>query len=139
MNPSFADVLACTLRVEKHDVAVANTAAEGIRLGVADRPDVVVAAWVLRGDVHGGEVCRRIHAASPCMKAVIITGRDELVSCAKRYCRCAVAVLAKPFHREDLLGAVRKALLRSDVAIPPVHTLVADLPNLAVGTIPIPR
>ena len=29
MNPSFADVLACTLRVEKHDVAVANTAPDG--------------------------------------------------------------------------------------------------------------
>ncbi len=138
MNPSFADVLACTLRVEKHDVAVANTAAEGIRLGVADRPDVVVAAWVLRGDVHGGEVCRRIHAASPCTKDVIITGRDEFVSCAKRYCRSAVAVLAKPFHRDDLLGAVRKAL-RSDAAIPPIHPLAADLSNMAINTILVPR
>jgi DNA-binding response OmpR family regulator len=138
MNPSFADVLACTLRVEKHDVAVANTAAEGIRLGVADRPDVVVVAWSLRGDVHGGEVCRRIRAASPRTKAVIITGRDEFVSRAKRYCRCAVAVLAKPFHREDLVGAIGKAL-RSNAAIPPIHTLAADLPNAAVDTIPIPR
>ena len=137
MNPSFADVLACTLRVEKHDVAVANTAAEGIRLGVAGRPDVVVTAWMLRGDVHGGEVCRRIRAASPHTKAVIITGRDEFIVRAKKYCRCAVAVLAKPFHREDLLGAVHKAL-RSDVAISPIHSFAADLPNAALNTILIP-
>jgi DNA-binding response OmpR family regulator len=138
MNPSFADVLACTLRVEKHDVVVANTAAEGIRLGVAGRPDVVVTAWSLRGDVHGGEVCRRIRAVSPRTKAVIITGRDEFIALAKKYCRCAVAVLAKPFHREDLLGAVRKAL-RSDVAIPPIHPFAADLSNIAVNTILVPR
>ena len=137
-NPFFADVLACTLGVEEHDVTVAGTAAEGVRLGAAGRPDVVVAAWSLRGDMHGGEVCRRIRAASPGTKAVIITGRDEFVSQAKKYCRCAVAVLAKPFHREDILGAVRKALC-SDAAVPPPHSLAADLPDVAVNTILIPR
>ena len=132
-SPFFADVLACTLGLEKYDVTVAGTAAEGVRLGAAGRPDVVVAAWTLRGDVHGGEVCRRIRAASPGTKAVIITGCDELLSQARKYCRCAVAVLAKPFHREDILGAVRKAL-RIDVAVPPPRPLVADLPSVAANT-----
>ncbi len=137
-NPFFANVLACTLGLEEYDVTVAGTAAEGVRLGEAGHPDVVVAAWSLRGDVHGGEVCRRIRAASPGTRVVIITGRDEFVFQAKKYCRCAVAVLTKPFHREDILGAVRKAL-RSNVAVPPPRPLAADLPDVAVNTILIPR
>jgi two-component system OmpR family response regulator len=137
-NPFFADVLACTLGLEEYDITVAGTAAEGVRLGAADRPDVVVAAWSLPGGMHGGEVCRRIRAASPGTRAVIITGHDEFVSRARTYCRCAVAVLAKPFHREDILGAVRKAL-RSEVAVPPSHSLAVDLPDVAANTVLIPR
>jgi DNA-binding NtrC family response regulator len=137
-NLFFASVLAYTLGVEKHDVEVATTAAEGIRLGLSGHPDVVVAAWLLRGDVHGGEVCRRIHAASPGTKAVIITGHGELVSLAREYCRCVVAVLAKPFHREEILVAVRKALC-GDAAVPRPHPLADFLPNVAVNPILIPR
>jgi DNA-binding response OmpR family regulator len=137
-SPFFADVLACTLALEKHDVLAANSATEGIRLGLASRPDLVVAAWSLRGDVHGGEVCRRIRAASPGTKAVIITGHDELVSQAREYCRSRVAVLVKPFHRADILSAVRRAL-RGDAAIPPIHLVAADLPDVAANTIPISR
>jgi two-component system, OmpR family, response regulator len=137
-NPFFADVLACTLALEKHDVAVANAATEGIRLGLASHPDLVVAAWSLRGDVHGGEVCRRIRAASPGTKAVIITGHSELVSQAREYCRSAVAVLVKPFHRADILAAVRRAL-RGGAVIPPIHLVAADSPDVAANTILISR
>jgi two-component system, OmpR family, response regulator len=137
-SPFFADVLACTLGLEKHDVVVANTAAEGIRLGLASRPDLVVAAWSLRGGMHGGEVCRRIRAASPGTKAVIITGHDELVSQAREYCRSGVAVLVKPFHREDILAAVCRAL-RGDAIIPPIHLVAADSPDVAANSILISR
>jgi len=137
-SPFFADVLACTLGLDEYDVAVANTAAEGVRLGLASRPDVVIAAWSLRSDMHGGEVCRRIRAAWPGTKVVIITGHDELVSQAEEYCGGAAAVLTKPFHRKDILRAVRQALY-SDAAFSPPHSLVADLRDAAADTILIPR
>jgi DNA-binding response OmpR family regulator len=137
-NPFFASILAYTLGVENHDVEVATTAAEGIRLGRSGRPDVVVAAWALRGDVHGGEVYRRIRAASPGTKAVIVTGHTEVVSLAKEYCRCVVAVLAKPFHRDELLAAVRKALC-ADAATPRPHPLADFFPNVAANSILISR
>jgi DNA-binding response OmpR family regulator len=133
-DPFFADVLACTLGLEEHDVTVAHSAAEGVRLGLAVSPDVVVAAWSLRGDVHGGEVCRRIHAAWPCTGVVIITGRQEFVSQAGEYCGDAAAVLAKPFHREDILRAVRRALF-SGAAFPPLYPLVADFQDATFDTI----
>jgi len=137
-SPFFADVLACTLGLEEYDVTVANTAVEGVRLGLASRPDVVIAAWSLRSDIHGGEVCRRIRAAWPGTKVVIITGHDELVSQAEEYCGGAAAVLAKPFHKNDILGAVRRALC-SDAAFSPPHSCVGDFQDVAIDTILIPR
>ena len=133
-SPFFADVLACTLALEKHDTTMANTAVEGVRLGVAGHPDLVIAAWSLRSDLHGGEVCRRIRAVWPGTKVIIITGRCEFVSQAEKYCGGAAAILAKPFHREEILRAVRRALC-SDTALPPPHSLVADSPCVAIDTI----
>jgi len=110
-NRFFADVLACTLALDGHRVAVANSAGEGVRRGLANHPDVVVAAWRLKGDMHGGEVCRRIHAVWPSVKAIVITGHQECAFEAGQYCECVAAVLIKPFHRDEILDAVRQALV----------------------------
>ena len=59
----FAAALASSLRRAGHDVSVAASAEEGIELGLTGRPDVVIADWMLGGNLHGGEVCRRILAA----------------------------------------------------------------------------
>jgi DNA-binding response OmpR family regulator len=130
-NPFFADILACALDVENHDVTVADGAAEGIRLAATGHFDLVVAAWFLRGDKYPGELCRRIRRASRRANVIIITARDELVSEAIRQCRGAVAVLAKPFHREDLLAAVREAL-RDKTSVSSVRSLAAAIPHAAL-------
>jgi len=132
-NPFFADVLACTLGLEEYAVTVANTAAEGVRLGLAGHPELVIAAWSLHGGMHGGEVCRRIRAAWPGTKIVVITGHHEVVSQAETYCGGDAVVLTKPFHRRDILSAVRRALF-GDAAFPPPHSLVADLRGAAIDT-----
>ena len=86
---------------------------------------------MLGATLHGGEVCRRIHAACPSAKSIIMTGYRDVASSAKSvWSELAETVLEKPFHREEMLWAVRKAL-GSDVAIPLIHTLAADLPNAA--------
>jgi two-component system OmpR family response regulator len=110
-NPFFADVLACTLALEGHRVATVHSAGEGVSRGLANHPDVVVAAWRLKGDIHGGEVCRRIHAAWPNVKSIVITGHQECEFEAGQYCECVATVLVKPFHREEILEAVRRALV----------------------------
>jgi two-component system, OmpR family, response regulator TrcR len=107
----FANVLACMLGWDGHEVDVAHNAVEGVSLGVANRPDVVVAAWRLKGEIHGGEVCRRIHMAWPHVKAIVITSHQEHVNEAGQYCKCIAAVLSKPFHRDEILEAVRRAFV----------------------------
>jgi DNA-binding response OmpR family regulator len=127
----FADVLAFAFRLDGHEVFVATTAGEGVRLGWAHSPDVIIADWMLRSDLHGGEVCRRIHAVCPLVKAIIITGRSDIVSQAARYCECVTAVVEKPFHTEEIIQAVNQALSREKELMPwTSHRLV---PAIAMG------
>jgi DNA-binding response OmpR family regulator len=133
-NPFFADVLADTLGLEEYDVTVANNAGEGVRLGLAAHPDVVIAAWSLRSGISGGEVCQRIRAVWPGTKVVIVAGCPEFVLQAKTYCGGAAAVLAKPFHREELLRAVRRALC-GDAAVPLQRLPAPDFQNAVLNTV----
>lgn len=106
----FADSLALTLGLEGHDVLVAVGADEGIQLGLAHCPDVVIADWMLRDHLVGGEVCRRICDVHPRTKCIVMTGYlDALPEVARRSVSIEAAI-AKPFHKEDILDAVNRAL-----------------------------
>ena len=107
---SFAEALAYTLGAEGHEVLVAAGANEAVALAAACRPDVIVADWSLGAGAHGGEVCRQVRFLCPNAKAIIITGHQDVARQAFRYCRCIEAVLAKPFHMEQIIAAVRRAL-----------------------------
>jgi two-component system, OmpR family, response regulator len=134
-SPFFADILACTLGLEGYEVAVATTAGEGVRLGLAVRAEIVIAAWSLRGEMHGGEVVRRIRAAWPGTAAIIITGRHEFVPQAEEFCGAAAAILTKPFHREEILRSVRRVLFGKAVFAPP-HSSIPDFQSVAFDTMP---
>jgi two-component system, OmpR family, response regulator len=119
-DPFFADILACMFELEGHKTTVAHNAGEGVRLGLARRPDVVVADWLLKSDLHGGEVCRRILGAWPAARAIIITGHQEWVALAGCYCEGVEAVIMKPFHKAEILGALRRALAPNPALAPPL-------------------
>jgi DNA-binding response OmpR family regulator len=106
----FADALASALRLAGHDVSVAVSAEEGIEIGLADRPDVVITDWMLGGKLHGGEVCRRIRAACPLVKTIIVTGYLDGVPEVEQWREYAETLLEKPFHQEAILEAVNRAL-----------------------------
>lgn len=106
----FADVLAFAIRLEGHDVMVAFSAEDGIETGLTRRPDIVIADWMLGGGMHGGHVCRRIRAAWPSVKTVVMTGYVESASGIGRWCDFAEMFLAKPFHKEAILGIVNRTL-----------------------------
>jgi DNA-binding NtrC family response regulator len=106
----FADSLAMTLRLEGHEMLVAANAHEGIRLGLTHRPAVVISDWMLRNNLHGGEVCGQIRDACPSAKCIIMTGYLDALPEIARQCEHLEAVIAKPFHKEDILAAVHRAL-----------------------------
>jgi DNA-binding NtrC family response regulator len=114
----FAEVLAAALALEGHDVRIAGTANDGIELGLAYGPDVVITDWMLRNDLHGGDVCRAICETHPETKGIVITGYLDAVSDAARSCDSIVAVVEKPFHTEQIAKAIRQALQPEEPAIP---------------------
>ena len=65
---------------------------------------------MLKNNLHGGEVCRQILETSPQAKCIIITGYLEAVPEIVRLCKHTEAVISKPFHKTDILDAVRRAL-----------------------------
>ena len=94
-----------------HDVSVAASAEEGIKLGLTGRPDVVIADWMLGGNLHGGEVCRRIRATCPAVKTIIMTLAIWMgASDVEQWPQYAETLLEKPFHQEAILEAVNRAL-----------------------------
>jgi DNA-binding response OmpR family regulator len=109
----LAELLAWVLQQEGHEVLVADTASEAVERGITELPDLIVADWMLRHSMHGGEVCRRIRVASPATKAILITGHPEIVPQARACGGWIDVVLEKPFHMRHLFKAVR-SLLRHD-------------------------
>ena len=107
----FAEALASALRLEGHEVLVALGADEGVELGLTHRPDVVIADWVLGDDLHGGEVCELIQAACPSVKTILMTGYLDDVSEIHRWSKYAETLLEKPFHKEAIVEAVKRAIL----------------------------
>jgi DNA-binding response OmpR family regulator len=106
----FADALALTFRLEGHEVLTAYNADEAIEFGLAHRPDLVIADWMLGNNMHGGEVCQSIRAACPRVKSILMTGYSDAVSEATRLCHSTEAILEKPFHKEEIIGLVNRAL-----------------------------
>lgn len=127
----FANVLARTLGLDGHEVTVANSACEGVWRGLTHRPDVVVAAWWLKGKMHGGEVCRRIRDVWPYTRNIIVTGHPECVAEAGRYQDCVETVLLKPFHKNDILEAVRRTSV-GKMRLAPSHLSVSQFQESAV-------
>jgi DNA-binding response OmpR family regulator len=109
----FAEALALAIEPAGHHVLVAGSAEEGIRLGLAHNPDVVIADWMLGGDLHGGDVCRRIRDACPPVKTILMTGYLGDASGANRWSEYAEILMRKPFHQEAILEALNSALRTS--------------------------
>jgi DNA-binding NtrC family response regulator len=118
----FAVTLAMILQLEGHTVLVANNALEGVRVGIARRPDIVIADWMLGGDLDGGDVCREILMVSRRTKTIIITGYLNITPEIGRWSEYGVEIIEKPFHKEELLGAVERAFAKP----PQSHNVQAE-------------
>lgn len=116
----FIDILAGILRKAGHEVFAAITPIEGIEQGILNQPDVIIADWMLKNHIHGGEVARQIHVACPHARAIIITGHIEMASEARSWRDCIDEVIEKPFHRERILAVVNQLLSESELT--PAHS-----------------
>ncbi len=103
-------LLSVALAADGHEVRAAATGREAIDVGVRFRPNVVLADWVLKDDVHGLNVAGVLQAVFPELRAILMT------PCPPDYLhedmsRARLAdTIAKPLSSERIRESVRGAI-----------------------------
>jgi signal transduction histidine kinase len=72
--------------------------------------DVVISDLVMPGELGGHELAMRLRAEQPGIGVLLITGYIDKAIGEDEYAAVGIEVLRKPFTREDLLRAVRRAI-----------------------------
>jgi two-component system, OmpR family, copper resistance phosphate regulon response regulator CusR len=108
-EPRIAHFLAKALRLDGHEVVVAEDGEVGLFLGMTEAFDLAVLDLTLPGR-SGLEVLTALHGAHPELPVLMLTGRDDPE--ARRACEQAGAAdfLAKPLVVADLRARVRGLL-----------------------------
>ena len=108
-EPRIAHFLAKGLRLDGHEVVVAEDGAVGLFLGLTEPFDLAVLALTLPGR-SGLEVLTALHRDRPGVPVLMLTGRDDPE--ARRACEeaGAAAFLAKPLVVADLRARVAALL-----------------------------
>ena len=111
-EPGIVDFIDVGLREEGYAVAVAATAAEGLR-SLRERPPDVVVLDVGLPDQDGFSLLARIRAESD-VPVVMLTARGELDDRIRGLELGADDYIAKPFHFAELVARVRALLRRRE-------------------------
>jgi two-component system KDP operon response regulator KdpE len=99
------------LRARGHDVRIAATGAEALRMFDEQPPDLVVLDLGLP-DLDGSEVCRRIRETSK-VPIIVLSARGAEAEKVSMLDLGADDYVTKPFGPEELLARVRVALRRA--------------------------
>ena len=110
-EPRIAHFLAKALRLDGHEVVVAEDGEVAVFLSLTEPFDALVLDLTLPGR-SGLEVLAEVHAQRPAVPVLMLTGRDD--PAARRACMDAgaAAFLAKPLVVADLREQVRSLLSR---------------------------
>lgn len=89
-----------------HDVKLAATGSAAIEIGTSLRPDVLVADWLLKSDIHGLHVSQVLQAVDPRTETILVSGfmSPELHEEASNL--GVFDVLEKPYEPDALVSAV---------------------------------
>lgn len=109
-DPEIRRLVAAGLAAGGHDVETAATALEGLKLTVADNPDVVILDLGLP-DLDGGELVRMIRAVSR-VPIIVATARDDDRSAITLLDSGADDYVIKPYSVENLEARIRAVLRR---------------------------
>lgn len=122
-EPGLQQVLDYNLRREGHEVFLASSGADGLRLAGEQRPDLVLLDWMLP-DRSGTEVCRQLKGAPATSRIpiVFVTARGDEVDRIVGFEVGAADYIVKPFSIRELVLRVQAVLRRTD-SVAPVRTV----------------
>jgi two-component system phosphate regulon response regulator PhoB len=123
-EPGLQQVLDYNLRREGHEVLLAPSGAEGLRVAREARPDLVLLDWMLP-DRSGTEVCRLLKGApaTSWIPVIFVTARSDEVDRIVGFEVGAADYVVKPFSIRELVLRVQAVLRRSREVMIPVRTV----------------
>jgi two-component system phosphate regulon response regulator PhoB len=126
-EPALQQVLDYNLRREGHEVLIAGSAVDGLRLAREARPDVILLDWMLP-DRSGTEVCRTLKLGKDTSEipVVFVTARTEEVDRIVGFEVGAADYIVKPFSIRELVLRVQAVLRRR-------RAIAAPRPTVAFG------
>ncbi len=118
-DPAIIQLVALGLKMEKFEVLTASNGQEGFRLFMENKPDLLIADWMLPG-MDGLTLCRKVREISD-LPIIMITAKDAIQDRVEGLDTGADDYIVKPFHLDELLARVRARLRRR---LPPSHLLI---------------
>jgi DNA-binding response OmpR family regulator len=118
-----ANALGRGLREEGYVVDVARSGEDGEDLASANDYGVIVLDWYLPGK-DGLAVCRALRASGATTPILMLTARDALADRVAGLDTGVDDYLTKPFAFEEILARLRALLRRSEMARPPVLSVL---------------
>ena len=109
-EPTYREYLERFLSRDGLDVRTAETGAEAIELAREFAPDILLADWMLRCEMHGIEVGEALRAQRPDLRILLMTGFPTADLEAEAARVGIDGFLEKPFALEDLSKAIAAAL-----------------------------
>jgi DNA-binding response OmpR family regulator len=127
---SLAQAVAYALRREGFQVRVATDGQEGLRMALAEKPDLVILDLMLP-KLDGWEVCRTLRAKSP-VPILILTARGEEHDKVVGLELGADDYVVKPFSMRELIARVRALLRRAKMTAMPEEPEILQSGNLTL-------
>ena len=133
---NIVDILTFNLTREGYDTLEALDGAEGLRLALAEDPDLILLDLMLP-KMDGFEVCRTLREQGRATPIIMLTAREEETDKVLGLELGADDYITKPFSMRELLARVKSNIRRSDMltrAAPKSAANRLDLGRIQVDT-----
>jgi two-component system, OmpR family, phosphate regulon response regulator PhoB len=119
-EPGLQQVLDYNLRREGHEVLIAPSGTEGLRVAREQRPDLILLDWTLP-DRSGTEVCRLLKSGkgTSSIPVIFVTARGDEIDRIVGFEVGAADYVVKPFSIRELVLRAQAVLRRSRVVAAP--------------------
>ncbi|MFG6353659.1 MAG: response regulator transcription factor [Oscillospiraceae bacterium] len=115
---NIVDILTFNLGREGYDTLEALDGAEGLRLALAEDPDLILLDLMLP-KMDGFEVCRRLREQGRATPVIMLTAREEETDKVLGLELGADDYITKPFSMRELLARVKSNIRRTDMLTRP--------------------